>query len=447
MYGTISFNDGLTSPSADLRVFDAAQGRRLRQAACDRCRTSRVKCHRQEGSSACDRCSRLEKSCRYQHSHGNRQTNPQHPQAPGSNLLDNGTGSPRPVFDSPSVAMPNSGQSEHTHERESPASSAPSTSSALPPSDTPSLMIDDTSSIDLSFQWPSTLEQFDVGHTSWDSLDMDTMVGAQIAPSQNLDMFAHDNLSANDNPLELTKIPPTNSGASGDLHRHRTVQQATETTRMPFDPPAAASPSLSEDLLTMARSRAGSIPDKEASLLYPCSCLRKLTSNLHMLQSSTKAAVPRSTSGTTGVISVDQYLVLHQDSMAKLCAVEACQYTCLQSWDLALLVFMSIDHLAKIQLDLASRVAAPEHTTSSRTSPGRTPDDSLLVIKVGAFKLDDLNERQKVVRQLLLHRIQGLQAYCGRSNARLVRFGLGDLSSSFDEVGKTLKNAYSLVTL
>jgi hypothetical protein len=166
-----------------------------------------------------------------------------------------------------------------------------------------------------------------------------------------------------------------------------------------------------------------------------------------MLQSSTKAALPRLPSNTTGALSVDQYLVLHQESMAKLCAVEACQYTCMQSWDLALLVFMNIDHLAKIQLDLASRVAAPEPTASSQTSPGRAPDDSLLVIKVGAFKLDDSNEQQRVVRQLLLHRIQGLQAYCGRSHARLVRFGLGDLSSSFDEVGKTLKNAYSLVML
>jgi hypothetical protein len=128
-------------------------------------------------------------------------------------------------------------------------------------------MIDDTPSIDLSFQWPSTLEQFDVGNTSWDSLGMDPVVGTRITPSQNLDLFIHDNLSANDNPLESTKIPPANSGASGDLHRHRTAQQAVETTQMPFDPPAAASPSISEDLLTMARSRAGSIPGKEAALI------------------------------------------------------------------------------------------------------------------------------------------------------------------------------------
>lgn len=453
MYGTISFNNGLKSPSADLRTFDVAQGRRLRQAACDRCRTSRVKCHRRKGSSECDRCYNLGKSCSYLDSKGNKQAQGQsHPTSSstrrrqGSDLAHNRD---NPLQPTPSPS-PASTSNDGGHEQECPASPADSSTSAQSLSDTSNPIMDDCSSMDLDFQWQNTLDQLNIGGASWGSLGVDTSSNA--TSTHDLDFFSGSNAIATTCTVEPTKttLPTykTNDVETSrpDLNRQQTIR-ALQENHIRDKSQDMPSPVLSDHLLDMTMFNMDGFPVQDDSSAHHCSCLRKLTSNLHMLQSSTKTTPACLPNPSIGSVDIDQYLVLYKDSMSKLCAVEACE--CLQSWDLALLVLMNVDHLAKIQLDISSRTASSGHAVTTHTQQnlsGGLDNDSRLAISVGSFRLEDLADQHRIVCQLLLLRVQGLQTYCVRLHARLMQFGLEDLSNSLNDVGEALKNGISLIT-
>ncbi|KAK6599943.1 hypothetical protein H4I96_07269 [Botrytis cinerea] len=69
MYGTLSFGNGSKSKrsSAEFHTFSAFHRRRLRQPACDECRTARVKCRGDPDSEnlKCARCQGTNRACTY----------------------------------------------------------------------------------------------------------------------------------------------------------------------------------------------------------------------------------------------------------------------------------------------------------------------------------------------------------------------------------------------
>ncbi|TGO15955.1 hypothetical protein BPAE_0532g00010 [Botrytis paeoniae] len=471
MYGTLSFGNGNKSKrsSAEFHTFSAFHRRRLRQPACDECRTARVKCRGEPDSEnlKCARCEGTSRACTYnsascwsRNSHSGKPTEPRETTRTASvtvegNEDENGNGN---------------GKSSSL------ASSIPESASSPSPTPIPQGR---TVPQDTHTRWESQFEPLDL------FFDPDPATDKAIDGSPNLVLPNRvdadvSSASVNDNDgvlhlldLELasksvehnaphyydfsapgnelrpnfslptpslssTPTPtPTPSLVWSTMIRHAEHQKRFSlSSDVQLDPPATLQPKLhTQDDTTQPLSRAGfsdlidvmrfaknpSPSGSATSTPSACTCLQDLTATLFSLRSRPEKA------------QVDQFLLLFTQAMCKWESVETCTSTRHISQSLALLMLMNIQELVALFLDASSSVNAADSPSGGR--------DSILAINIGTFTVEDGADQRIIAQMLLAVRMKELYSFITRMSAQMKLAGFDDICMDYHHQTEIVRRA------
>ncbi|KAF7922007.1 uncharacterized protein EAE98_008218 [Botrytis deweyae] len=480
MYGTLSFGNGSKSKrsSAEFHTFSAFHRRRLRQPACDECRTARVKCRWEPDSEnlKCARCQGSSRACTYnsascrsRNPHSGKPTEPRERTRTASVTVEgnedenrsgnrNGKGSslvpsipesasspsPSPSPSPPSIPQgPTVPQDTHTRWWESQFEPLdlffdpdPATDKAIDgsPNLVPPNRVDaDVSSASMNdndgvLHLPELeLASKSVEHNAPHYYDF-SAPGNELRP----------NFSLPTPSLSSTRTPsPTPSLVWSTMIRHAEHQKRPSlSSDVQIDPPATLQPKHhTQDDTTQPSSRAGfsdlidvmrfaKNPSPPASAtLTPstCTCLQDLTATLFSLRRRPEKA------------QVDQFLLLFTQAMSKWEAVETCTSARHISQSLALLMLMNIQELVALLLDASSSVNAADSPSGGR--------DSILAINIGTFTVEDGADQRIIAQMLLAVRMKELYSFITRMSAQMKLAGFDDICMDYHHQTEIVRRA------
>ncbi|OTA98479.1 hypothetical protein M426DRAFT_28422 [Hypoxylon sp. CI-4A] len=413
MYGIIAFNKGDNETSAEFRP---GSGRYGRGSACKQCRISRVRCSGTRDGESCRRCKRLAKRCYYI------SKQPQRNNASNQFPETNDTSVALPGAISPEPANPNSPM---PHATSASPSNLTSCDAAQPfTSNLPELDFEEwfnNTSLEPEFPQPN----IDLG-----------VLDAPCFPSLHLeDVRGNDDLCDNLAPLS-SELKDDGAGEENVL-RHE---------------PDASKPYLDhQDRTSDGRG-----------MCCQCNCLKALTSSLSFLRSWTRDGQAAVESGimvggmALNCVEAEDFLTLFDKSMAQLRTAESCPMACILSQDLAILLLVVLEQLAKLLLSLATDPTrgsrefpldvppqlSPhslriQDTESNSTQPGR----GIRLARIGTFETMDSFDLQMIMKLLLQIRTQSLDAYIGRLSNKIKGYGLETLEADLKKITEDLSKA------
>ncbi|OTA95553.1 hypothetical protein M434DRAFT_9614 [Hypoxylon sp. CO27-5] len=190
-----------------------------------------------------------------------------------------------------------------------------------------------------------------------------------------------------------------------------------------------------------------------------------LTSSLSFLRSWTwggqKGAEPglRTAGMTLNCTEVEDFLALFEKSMAQLQAAENCPLACILSQDLAILLLIILEQLAKLLLNLAADLVGEADESPFNIPSGATPhpigvqepaDNStqqgqgIRLARIGTFEITDPLDLQMIMKLLLQIRTQALDAYIRRLSSRVKNYGFKDFGADLEKIIEELSGAVFL---
>ncbi|KAH9986874.1 hypothetical protein F4779DRAFT_611715, partial [Xylariaceae sp. FL0662B] len=306
MYGVIAFNKGEKASSAEFR---AELGRYGRGAACKQCRISRVRCSGTLDGENCNRSKRLAKRCLYTDKRNHRSS-----QTVGSN--------------GKSVAS-TKGASPEQSSSDNQLPVALDSSLDLASSDEAQFVADDALRLDFEGWLPS---------------NSISSVTESLRP--DIDLMASPSGTGTLDPLCFPPLELEGSQKSGEVCKHSARRLGL--TDAGIDENGVAVPDL-QDSITDTRGFA-----------CQCKCLQALTSSLSFLRGWTWGGGSGVDSGVraNGValncVKVEDFLALFEKAMAQLQIAENCPLACILSQDLAILLLVVVEQLAKLLLSLSA---------------------------------------------------------------------------------------------
>ncbi|KAI2463005.1 hypothetical protein F4781DRAFT_426706 [Annulohypoxylon bovei var. microspora] len=411
MYGIIAFNKGEKSPAAE---FPAEHGRYGRGSACKECRISRVRCSGKLDGKNCDRCKRLAKPCLYisnqtQRHHRSTQSLERNPRGSAS------TG----------VAS----ETSDNHSSDASGSSPPGLSSG----DESQFATEDPLGLDFE---------------RWLQLQSNPTVTEPIRP-----------------PIDLVATPPQTSPDSlcisllepeGSLENGVMCETSTSHFSGLGDGIAGPKPAECEsfpDLQSWIADTRGSTSR--------CKCLPAMTSSLSILRSWTWGGGPGIDSGmrtddaTFNYVKVEDFLTVFEKSMTQLRIAENCPLACILSQDLAFLLLLVVEQLAKLLLSLAAD-GVGEHGRSPLDISVRSIPRSMGIqtparngdrqgpgprhARIGTFEIVDPIDLQMIMKLLLQIRTQALDAYIRRWKDKINSYGLRNLEADLKRILEDLSS-------
>ncbi|OTA61598.1 hypothetical protein K449DRAFT_445456 [Hypoxylon sp. EC38] len=395
MYGIIAFKNGENAPSAEFR---AEPGRYGRGSACKQCRISRSQRHRSSSNQSLE-------------------------------------GNHKSVI-SPIIASPEQANSN----------------SPLPDTTCSSLDLESFDEVPLTTSDPLELD-FEgwVHNTSSETefLRPDTDLVATSPHTESLGPLCfpslrHEDSQENDKGFENSA--PLLSDLVGGIVKNQSMVGRKPTTS-----------TLLPDLQGMISDNRGQ-PSQ-------CKCLQALTSSLSFLRSWTwggqKGAEPglRTTSMSLNCTEVEDFLALFEKSMAQLQAAEDCPLACILSQDLAILLSIILEQLAKLLLNLAADLVGEADESPFNISSGPTPHPTgvqeptgnstqqgqgIRPARIGTFEITDPLDLQMIMKLLLQIRTQALDAYIRRLSSRVKNYGFKDFGADLEKITEELSGAVFL---
>lgn len=463
MYGTLSFGNGSKSKrsSAEFHTFSAFHRRRLRQPACDECRTARVKCRGDPDSEnlKCARCQGTNRACTYnsascwsRNSHSGKPTEPRETKRTASvtvegnedeNGKENGKESEKGNSLTPSIP-----------ESASSASPTPTPQGPTAPQDTHTrwwesqyepldLFFDQDPATDKAIDGspnlvPPNRVDADVSSASVDDKDgVLHLLDLELVSKSEHNAPPYYDFSAPGNEFRPNFSLPTPSLSStptrtpslvwSTMIRHNEHPKSPSlSSDVQLDPPATLQPKhhtqddttkpLSStgfsDLIDVMRFAKNSSPSGSATLTpSACTCLQDLTATLFSLRRRPEKA------------QVDQFLVLFTQAMCKWEAVETCTSARHISQSLALLMLMNIQELLALLLDASSSVNAADSPSGGR--------DSSLAINIGTFTVENEADQKIIAQMLLAVRMKELYSFITRMSAQIKLAGFDDICMDY----------------
>lgn len=443
MYGTLTFAKGDKPASFQSRSYEPQRGKLSRRSACDRCRSSKVRCGSRRPE--CERCVGLRKSCTFTQLRVRPHTKAEHPASK--------------VVSPSELPQPNSESSEQYfpgEEGQSPAATSETSSKSSPAS-----VSRGDESTDLVMDWwvqsDSSQEFIDLDSgdfrpdsatlfkSDWDvdiclanlnalpSLELDT----PCLPSKTYPIPSSPSAIADDN----AHINPCLGGPKEDITNEKKEQENAQATDM-------------QDV-TFLTSVSAEVP-------RGCLCLQQLISGLSSLNSCCTSR--RVTRASASPLEIDGFLATYKESREKWEGVENCPFSCYLSRDLGLLLLINIEQLANLQLDLIATIKSdaehvePDTTAASlaelsfatpttiHTAPSPTPPSTPSPIakqtmSIGKFSIDDAMDKEVVALQLLRVRMQDLRLFVERLRPKMMGAGLDDCCMRLDSIKAALGGA------
>ncbi|KAI6082034.1 hypothetical protein F4821DRAFT_248048 [Hypoxylon rubiginosum] len=418
MYGIIAFDRGDGAPSAEFR---AGPGRYGRGSACKQCRISRVRCSGTLDGENCRRCKRLAKHCSYiskqtQRNHDGRQS-------PGSN--------------DKSVTSPRAASAEPVN----PDSPLPCATSSSP-----------SNLASCNEAQPVTSNSLELDFEGWLH---DTSLGSEFL-QPNIDLVATSPRTGMLDPPYFPSLQLEDSQGNGEacdnlapLFPGLTDGGAKDENMVGYEP--GASQLDPQDSKSDGRGSS-----------CQCNCLKALTSSLSFLRGWTwgeRAGVDsgiRAGGVALNCAEVEDFLALFEKSMAQLRTAESCPMACILSQDLAILLLVVLEQLAKLLLSLAedstgisggSPLDIPSRLTphsigvqgieSSSTQQGQ----GIRLARVGTFEITDPFDLQMIMKVLLQIRTQALGAYVRRLSDKVKSYGFDNLEADLKRITENLDGA------
>ncbi|KAI1138327.1 hypothetical protein F5Y05DRAFT_418566 [Hypoxylon sp. FL0543] len=197
-----------------------------------------------------------------------------------------------------------------------------------------------------------------------------------------------------------------------------------------------------------------------------CECLQELTSSLFSL--SSRAGPPTSTRDFQFVpMSIDTFLAVHKESMAKCECVVRCHSACFLRREYATLLTMNMEQVAKLQLDFAMSIGnsqdgrrdlfelppkpkghhtpGPDDSGNGLRRPQSPPSSmSKQTMSIGRFVIDDASEEAMIVVHLLGARMQQLKSFIIAARSELMQADLNECCARLDSIivalGKTARD-------
>ncbi|KAI1128169.1 hypothetical protein F5Y10DRAFT_292204 [Nemania abortiva] len=410
MYGVIAFNKEEQSPFASFGEFK----RYGRGSACKGCRVARVKCTGKLGCTDCERCKRLGWPCQY---------------TDGRKRRSRGNG---PPVDNP---REDTASNEPIPPDEASPGSPSSARSNSPPLDTSTwdeLPLTTSDGLDFGFDmWMSTSSPPDP-HFTTESLqavlnfDPSLQADSGFTPSVSVEERQPERLSGISEPCETyaSHFPDLTQNGSND-------GENGASNKAPSSELVASG--LRNDVL-------GLIP-----AVQQCRCHQTITSLLSILRGWTLGeglggSLQANDDGTSlNNAKVEEFLGLFEKSMVQLQTVEGCPQVCILSQDLAILLLLVVEQLAKLLL----RLAANYRVGSFRSPTDVSPKGSLHLLgvqgamsesapntqlaKIGSFETKDPQDLHMIKKLLLQIRSSTLDAYICRWSDRVKHSGLKSL--------------------
>ncbi|KAI0393297.1 hypothetical protein F5Y17DRAFT_433204 [Xylariaceae sp. FL0594] len=468
MYGILAFNN--KGDSAELAEFRAESGKYGRGSACKGCRISRVKCSGKLDASDCDRCKRLRIPCHYTN-------NPSRRNGSSSNNSNNNS------------------QARGSSISSSTSGSAVATPPAKPGPTEPLARTESYVS--------STLSSPRIEPTSWDDLQMvpdefqlglDFDMWLQLhnpEPPSTLGTVPKDNASSTVNPQmcwEPQSILPAlgQSEPSGLLHQQSDTCDTDEAdvtmgiAGQEFTD-LKLSPMLGDGGAGLSPGPASSSPQAT------CTCQQSTTSLLSVLRGWALGGGPSAKLGIdTGGHSINcskigDFLVLFEESIVQLDLVKDCHMACIRSQDLAILLLLVVEQLAKLllslaasfpvegpasggglsHLDLCSRyvsqrrpqiprsiststcsttssisnnISNNNNNTDNNISRSTSPGEDGLRLKIGSFEVRDAPDLIMITKILLQIRTRALESFICRLGEKIRAYGLRSLDVELNSI-------------
>ncbi|KAI0206673.1 hypothetical protein F4808DRAFT_404869 [Astrocystis sublimbata] len=419
MYGIIAFNNkGEQSASSEFRAEPKKYGRGM---ACQGCRIARVKCSGKLDGSDCERCKGLEVQCRYTNaaSRGKRRDNTS---TRDNTATSTRSASPKPAKDSLPSPVPRSPTLE------------------IPNYDEPHLMPDNSFGFDFDMWLPMAGVQDPVSVVEPFGLGAGPPADSILTPPYT-------------EPRSLPSVPSEKllgTGENWDIH----LPQLSVKPQQGL----ADSESLSTQMIPGLLGHENDL----AGLIYPCSCHQATTSCLSMLRGWSLGERPGAGldvndggSALSNRAVVEDFLALFEKSIEQLQMIENCPQGCIVSQDLAILLLLAVEQLAKLLLSLASDFAggslqSHDEISLRKKSPAAhlgedascggaaEPGTDKRVSRIGTFEIRDPLDLKKITQLLLQIRTQTLDAYICRWADKIKHFGLHNLQFTLGNIREDL---------
>ncbi|TGJ83734.1 hypothetical protein E0Z10_g5026 [Xylaria hypoxylon] len=434
MYGIITFNKGET-PAAEFR---AELGKYGRGSACTGCRISRVKCSGKLDGTDCDRCKRLAMPCQYTNSQTRRH---RRNSPPRGNNRKSGTST---ISRSPEHSNSNSHSSGVSSPPLRPSSSPPDLSN---------------SPLDLS-SWDErhfmTDESLELDFDTWlqlHSFPSPPLVAEPLHPGPQIESVVTPPYS---DRLSPTSVQPEQLPEDGDK-RETSAACFSVLGNGKIDEDDAAAHELTTFGVFLQHQDDTS--NAQESIICQCKCHKETTSSLSIIRGWTLggragAGLGISADGTTfNYAKIEEFLTLFEKSIVQLQMVEKCPQACILSQDLAILLLLVVEQLARLLLSLATDLTGGSGGSPIDISPMRTSclldfqttmsnsvqkRRHIRPSRIGAFEIQDPFDLQMIMKLLLQIRAQALDAYICRWNDTIKHYGLNNLETDLRKIRKDL---------
>ncbi|KAH8162595.1 hypothetical protein CIB48_g5647 [Xylaria polymorpha] len=390
MYGILAFGKG--QRKAGLTEFPAESRKCGRGSACQKCRISKVKCSGTLNGTVCQRCKGRGIACYYRNDQTRR------PHRDSLSLDDNDMSPESTSF----------GSSEQSNI----ASHSPSTSSSprVYPTDWNKWQSMPDESLGLDFDLLVEL------HTAQQPLDLGAQTASAITPP----------------PSVFQSFPPFQPEQSYD----------------DGDKWAMGDVNSPIDVATLFPAGKG----WTSNALEPlCTCYQATTWSLSALRGWTLGGEPGTKPGisangaTINCAKVEDFLPLFEESFAQLQSIENCPRACILSQDLAILLLLVIEQLAKLVQDFAAgfRFALDlslDRMQGSPTVSYNEPQQEHAVppVKIGSFEIKDNIALLMIIKTLLQIRTNSLDMYICRWGEKAKQYGLEKIEVEIQSIREGL---------
>ncbi|KAI1305540.1 hypothetical protein F5Y03DRAFT_406408 [Xylaria venustula] len=412
MYSIWAANKGENPPAAE---FSADAKKYGRGSACNECRISRVRCSGKLDGSDCDRCKRLSKSCLYTGSRRSRQK---------KRRSTTSTRVPSPVRPGSANQTPDA--------LGTPASSPPDLSSW----NQSQCMTGDPLVLDVN---------------AWESMLTEPPLPKSVVPQQ-------------------TEVSDVLDFASFPIGATQPVMDSDKTLVSHFCTPSANKLDIDDatDHVPTSSNIYQDVQDwvfASQGTTSQCTCLQATTSSLADLRSW--AWSQEIGSGTQvnpcsvglNYAKVEDFLNLFTKSMENLQRVEDCSRICILSQELAILLLLVVENLAKLLTSLAADstgtsyrlpLSPPSsksiflHSTTNNSSQLR---QGIRRARFGSVELKDPLDLNMIMKTLLQIRTRSLNEYIGRWNEKIQHYGLSSLEADLEKIREDLDKVIFLDNL
>ncbi|RYP24800.1 hypothetical protein DL765_000346 [Monosporascus sp. GIB2] len=201
-----------------------------------------------------------------------------------------------------------------------------------------------------------------------------------------------------------------------------------------------------------------------------CTCLQQLTSGLFDLNSWASFKIACSNQNASAKsMEIDILLSTCKDWLRKWDSIQNCPSACFLRRELALLLILSVEQLARLQLDFVASLnndggdyedisfLATRSRFHNQPHPGQHPPppppavdrdgqgsrltssaslclSSNQVISIGKFLVDDMSDRHMIIVQLLRDRMHNLRLFIESLRTKLLQAGSDDCCARLDAI-------------